>query len=170
MKCASEDCVKNKKRFNFPKAHAHFHLCIEYFDTLDLYKKSEMLWRISDLSNVDGENIILASDAVQLPGPDIVGRGGRFQEGLHPVRVLSIYQLWKALLLLSQKEFNKPRDDDNIIMYWWVWLAYITDYCLDNGVFDPSRLTGSYKAFYDAFIGNDRKAREQALLLVGITD
>lgn len=54
----------------------HIHLHITESERLGLYKKSDILWRLPNLLNVDSENIILASDPNQLPGPDILGRGG----------------------------------------------------------------------------------------------
>jgi hypothetical protein len=79
---------------------------------------------------VDGKNIILASDPNQLPGPDILGRGGRLQQDLHPVRVPSIYQLVQALLLLAKK------DQRTYGGYWMNWISYVLEFCTENGVFD----------------------------------
>lgn len=99
-------------------------------ERLGLYKKSDLLWRLPNLSNVDGKNIILASDPNQLPGPDILGRGGRLQQDLHPVRVPSIYQLVQALLLLAKK------DQRTYGGYWMNWISYVLEFCTENGVFD----------------------------------
>jgi hypothetical protein len=105
---------------------------------------------------VDGESIILASDPNQLPGPDVLGRGGRFQQDLHPVRVPCVSQLVQALLLLAKK------DQSTYGGYWMNWIGYILEFCTDNEVFCKDRLTGNYKTYIDAFLKGDYNLRDQA--------
>ena len=100
--CQSEGCNSNKKLRYAPTPHTHLH--ITQSERLGLYKKSDILWRLPNLSNVDGKSIILASDPNQLPGPDMLGRRGRLQQDLHPVHVPTVYQLIQALLLLAKKD------------------------------------------------------------------
>jgi len=101
-KCKSEGCNGNKKLSYAPTPHTHLH--ITESERLGLYKKSDILWRLPNLSDVDGESITRASDPNRLPGPDILGRRGRFQQDLHPVRVPYISQLVQALLLLAMRD------------------------------------------------------------------
>lgn len=128
--CKSEDCIGNKKLFYAPTPLNHLH--ITESEHLNLYKRSDILWRLPDLVNMDGERLILASDFDQLPGPDMLGRRGRFQHDLHPVRILSVYQVVRALLLLAKK------DQITHGGYWMNWVGYILEYCTKNGVFDKS--------------------------------
>ena len=90
-KCMLEGCISNKILCYAPTRHTHLH--ITESERLGLYRRSDILQRLPNLSNVDGESIILASDPNQLPGPDILGRRGRFAQDLHPVRVPTVYQL-----------------------------------------------------------------------------
>jgi len=102
--CQSEGCNGNKKLRYAPTPHTHLHIAES--ERLGLYRRSGILWRLPNLSNVDGESIILASDPYQLPGPDMLGRRGRLQQDLNldPVRVPTVYQLIQALLLLAKKD------------------------------------------------------------------
>jgi len=152
--CKSGSCIGNKILSYSPTPHIHLH--ITEFELLGLYKKSDLLWRLPNLSNVDSESIILASDPNQLPGPDILGRGGRFQQDLHPVRVPCVSQLVEALLLLAKK------DQSTYGGYWMNWIGYILEFCTENEVFDKDRLTGNYKAYIDAFLEGDHNLRDQA--------
>lgn len=103
-KCKSEGCFGNKKPSYAPTPHTHLHIAES--ERLGLYRRSDVLWRFPNLSNVDGESITLASNPNQLPGPDILGRRGRFQQDLHPVRVPTVSQLVQALLVLAKKDQN----------------------------------------------------------------
>lgn len=90
-KCSSESCIGNKKLLNAPAPHAYLH--ITESERLGLYRRSGILRRLPNLTNVDSEIITLASDPDQIPGPDILGRRGRFQRDLDAVRVLNVSQL-----------------------------------------------------------------------------
>ena len=160
--CKSEVCIDNKKLFYAPTPHTHLHTTES--KRLRLYKRSDILWLLPNLSKVDGESIILASDPNQLPGPDILRRGGRFQQDLHPVRVLAVYQLVEVLLLLAKK------DQSTYGGYWMNWISYILEFFTVNGVFDKSRLTGVYKTYIDAFLEGDHASKDQAFECIGITD
>jgi hypothetical protein len=113
---------------------------------------------------VDGESIILAFDPNQLPGPGILGRRGRFQQDLLPVRVPAISQLVQALLLLAKKDRNTYGG------YWVNWISYILEFCTENGVFDNSRVTGNYKTYIDAFLEGDHTSKDQAFERIGLTE
>ncbi|KAF2760782.1 hypothetical protein EJ05DRAFT_530615 [Pseudovirgaria hyperparasitica] len=160
--CKSEGCISKKNLGYAPTPHNHLHITESL--SLGFYKKSDILWRLPNLLNVDGETIILASDLNQLPGPDILGRGGRFQQDLHPVRVLAVYQLVPALLLLAKKDMSTYG------RYWMNWISYILEYCTENGVFDQNRLTGIYKTYINAFLEGDYTAKHQAFACIGITE
>lgn len=161
-KCKSEGCNSNKKLFYAPTPHTHLH--ITESERLGLYKISDILWRLPTLSNVDDESIILSSDPNQLPGPDIPGRRGRFPQDLHPVRVLIVYQLVQALLLLAKK------DQDTYGGYWMSWIYYILEYCTENGVFDRSRMTGNYKSYINTFLERDHISKDQAFECIGLAE
>ncbi|OAF98606.1 uncharacterized protein CC84DRAFT_1170045 [Paraphaeosphaeria sporulosa] len=161
-KCKSEGCNGNKKLFYAPTPHTHLH--ITESERLGLYKRSDILWRLPNLSNVDGESITLASDPNQLPGPDILGRRGRFQQDLHPVRVPTVSQLVQVLLLLAKKDQNTYGG------YWINWISYILEFCTENGVFDKSRLTGNYKTYINAFLEGDHTSRDKAFECIGLTE
>lgn len=109
-------------------------------------------------------HITLASDPNQLPGPDSLGRRGRFQQDLHPVRVPIVYWLLQALLLLVKKDQNTYGG------YWMNWVSYILEFCIANGVFDKSRLTGNYKTHVDAFLEGNHTLREEAFECIGLTE
>lgn len=140
------------------------HLHITESERLGLYKKSDILWRLPNLSVVDGESITLASDPNQLHGPDILGRRGRFQQDLHPVHVPCVSQLVQALLLLAK------RDQNTYGGYWMNWISYILEFCTENGVFNKSRLTGNYKTYINAFLEGDHKLRDQAFERIGLAE
>jgi len=160
--CQSEGCNGNKKLRYAPTPHTHLHIAES--ERLGLYRRSGILWRLPNLSNVDGESIILASDLYQLPGPDMLGRRGRLQQDLHPVRVPTVYQLIQALLLLAKK------DQDTCRGYWMNWVSYILEFCTENSVFDENRLTGNYKTYINAFLEGDHTFKHQAFECVGLTE
>jgi hypothetical protein len=161
-KCSSEGCIGHKKFSYAPTPHTHLH--ITESQRLWLYKKSDILWRLPNLSNADGERITLASDPNQLPGPDVLGRGGRFQQDLHPLRVPTVSQLVKALLLLAKK------DQDTYGGYWINWISYIVEFCSENGIFDKSRLPGNYKTYIIAFFEGDHTSKDQTFECIGLTE
>jgi hypothetical protein len=161
-KCMSKGCNGNKKLSYAPTPHTHLH--ITESERLGLYRRSDILWRLLNLSNVDGERITLASDPNQLPGSDTLGRRGRFQQNLHPVRIPTISQLVQALLLLAKKDQNTYRG------YWMNWISYILEFCTENGVFDKSRLTGNYKTYINAFLEGDHTSKDQTFDRIGLTD
>jgi hypothetical protein len=161
-KSKSEDGIGNNKLFYAPTPHTHLH--ITESERLGLYKISDILWRLPDLSNVDGERITVASDPSQLPGPDVLGRTGRFQQDLHPVRVPTVSQLVQALLLLAKKDPNTYGG------YWMNWISCILEFCTENGVFDKSRLTGNYKTYINAFLVGDHTSRDQAFECIDLTE
>ncbi|KAF2502256.1 hypothetical protein BU16DRAFT_587409 [Lophium mytilinum] len=150
-KCKLEDYNSNKKLFYALTPYAH--LYITKSERLGLYKKFDILWRLPNLLDVDGESITLASNLNQLPGLDILGRRGRYQQDLHP-----------ALLLLVK------RDQNTYGGYWMNWISYILEYCTENSVFDESRLTGNYKTYINAFVEGDHKLRKQAFERIGLTE
>lgn len=160
--CDSEDCISNKNLRYAPAPHKHLHITASI--RLGLHKRSDMLWHIPNLSAVDGESIILASDPNQLAGPDILGRGGRFQQDLPPVCVPNVYRLVQALLLLVKKDRNTHGG------YWMNWVSYILDYCTENGVFDKSRLAGNYKTYIDAFLEGDHTTKKRAFQCIDPTE
>jgi len=160
--CKQEGCINNRKLPYAPTPHTHLH--ITESQRLGLFRKSDILWRLPDLANVDGESIMLASDPTQLPGPDILGRGGRFQQDLPPVRVPTVPHFVQALLLLAKK------DQRSHIGYWMNWISYLTDYSTENGVFDVSRLTGDYKTYIDAFLEGNHQLRHQAFERIGLAE
>ncbi|KAF2010825.1 hypothetical protein BU24DRAFT_427025 [Aaosphaeria arxii CBS 175.79] len=162
MKCNSEDCISNKDLPYAPTPHTHLH--ITESERLGFFKRSDVLWRLSDLSNVDGESIILASDPSQLPGRDIVGNRRRFPQDLYPVRIPAVTQLVQSLLLLAKKDRNTYGE------YWVNWVIYILEYCTENGVFEKSRLTGNYKTYIDAFLEGDHSLKDQAFEHIGVTE
>lgn len=161
-KCKSEGCNGNKKLFQAPSPHSHLH--ITESERVGLYKKSDILWRIPYLLDVDGESRNLASDPNQLPGPDILGRRGQYPQDLHPVRVPCVSQLVQALLLLAKK------DQDMYGRYWMNWISHISEYCTENGVFDKSRLIGSYKSYIIAFQEGDYELKDQTFERIGLIE
>ncbi|KAH4841353.1 hypothetical protein HBH75_226730 [Parastagonospora nodorum] len=161
-KCSSEGCIDNKTLSYAPTPYAHLH--ITESERLGLYKRSDILWRLPNLSNVDGACITLASDPNQLPGPDVLGRGGRFRQGLHPVRVPTVSQLVQALLLLAKKDQNTYGG------YWMNWISYIVEFCSENGVFDKSQLPGNYKTYINAFLEGDHTSKDQTFECIGLTE
>jgi hypothetical protein len=50
------------------------------------------------------------------------------------------------------------------------WVSYILDYCTENGVFDKSRLAGSYKTYSDAFLEGNHAAKKRAFECIGPTE
>lgn len=80
------------------------------------------------------------------------------------MRVLNVYRLVQALLLLVKKDL------DTYGGYWMNWVSYILDYCTENGVFDKSRLTGNYKTYIDAFLEDDHTTKQQAFECIGPTE
>ncbi|KAF3000104.1 hypothetical protein E8E13_003606 [Curvularia kusanoi] len=164
-KCISNDCLSSKELGYAPKPHTHLHITESLH--LCFHKKSNILWRISDLTNVDGESIILASDPDQLPGLDIIGRGGRFAQDLHPVRVPTISQLVVSLLLLATRDSETKMCKGP---YWMNWVTYVAEYCTENGDFDINQLSGNYKIYMQSLIDSDGDvgARRQALKNIGL--
>src|SRR6184192_2337386 len=98
--CSSpQSCTASKERRYSPAPSEHLHLLDDLY--IMLYKQSETLWNISNLATISSAtapkpDIILASDPNRLPGPSILGRGGRFSSDLHPVRIPSAWRLVEA--------------------------------------------------------------------------
>lgn len=159
--CNSEGCIGNKTLSYAPTPHTHLH--ITKSEWLGLHKRSVILWQLPDLSKANGESIILASDRNQLPGPDMLGRRGRLQQDLHPVRVPTVSTLVKVLLLLAKK------DQNTYGIYWMNWVSYILEYCTANGVFNVNQLTGNYKKYIIAFLEDDYTSRDHAFECIGLT-
>lgn len=137
QKCQSKACAGNKKLSYVPTPPMHLHFTES--EWLDLYRRSDILWRLPNLSNVNGESIVLASDPNNLPGPDMLGGRGRLQPDWHPVRVPSVSQLVQTLMLLAKK------DEDTYGGYRLNLVSYILELCTEHGVFDRSQPTGSYQ-------------------------
>lgn len=152
--CEDEDCGFGRLSSTSPIPHKHLHIAKNI--RLGLWKKTDTLWRLPNLSDVDGENIILASDLEKLPVSPIPGRGGPFPQDLHPVRIPNVYQVFKVSLLLA----TKHQDTFNVYYMKGIW--WILEYCIDNGGFDTNQLTGDYRAYAEGVLQSDTKAKRAA--------
>ena len=114
-----------------------------------LFEKSEVLWNIPDLATVSSEtttkpDVILASDPKRLPGPDKLGRGGRFPSDLQPIRIPSAWRMVEACILLLK------RDRKGYGTFWMSYLCYMAEYVNNKDVFNEDDLEPTHKKFFKA--------------------
>jgi len=143
-----DSCLQSPKchpRFT-PAPNAHLHVIDSY--CVMLFNQSELLGHMPTLAvtprtDADKPDFILASDSKRLPGPDVIGNGGRIWSDLHPVRVLSVWRFVEACMLLLQRS-RLYRS------YWMSHLCYIALYVDENkDVFDDNDLKPVHKAAFD---------------------
>lgn len=156
-----ETCIKNQKLSYAPKPDAHLHVSKSEYITI--FKKSRLLGKLHNISVLSSEsteppNIIASSDADRLPGPDALGRGGRFDAALPPVRIPSIYRFVQAMMLLVEK------DKATYGGLWKNWITYIMEYCTEKSTFDIDRLPTEEMQVFQALLDGDRDAEDAALL------
>jgi len=132
--------------FKPPSAHVH----INYRDSIDIYKKSEILWKLPSLElsapdNVLGPDIILASDP-RLPQYKRLGKGqGAFQKSEYPVRIPSVHRFVEALIRLKKWNLTHMLQ---YVPYWAVMLTYVDEIVDDDGLFDVNYLEPSCRKRY----------------------
>lgn len=140
------DSTGNRPRF-YPAPTKHLHISED--SSIRLFEKSEVLWNIPNLATAPSDatpkpDVILASDSKRLPGPDQLGRGGRFPSNLHASRIPSAWRMVEACILLLR------RDRKTYGSYWMSNLCYMAEYVTSKDVLDENDLEASCKELFTA--------------------
>lgn len=152
--CApSFNCARSHTRRCPPPTN---HLHIDDNLAVSLHRKSDILWAIPDLEDIDlsggtDPHVMLACDR-RLPRP-VPGRGrGRFSSALDAVWIPSAVRYCEALIILLCRDYGSAYED-----YWVVLLTYMLEFVDGTELLDEDRLGEEYRSFYRALGQADPK-------------
>ncbi|KAI9793916.1 MAG: hypothetical protein M1816_007168 [Peltula sp. TS41687] len=156
--CAFATVASQADRRIYPTPAVHFHLNEEEELssqlTVQLHRQEDRLWELQKgfdgkgpyLTNGPSQDLILASDASLPLCAERPYRGeGRFPDSLAPVRIPTPHRFLESMILLSVKERDLLRSN-----LWEVWIGYMLDYIIDNGLLQVSLLDEPFRRYVEA--------------------